>query len=151
MTSVRRRRVLLAEDSELFAEVLRDLIEADDRLEVCGVARDGREAVRLVASLKPDIVVMDVLMPVMDGLAATSAIMEHHPTPILILSSDPRQRTGQLSMMALERGALDVLPKPDHALLRREQQAGLLARVRLLSTMPVSPRPAVEEAELARP
>jgi two-component system chemotaxis response regulator CheB len=72
--------VLVVEDDESFAETLRELLEADGRLEVVGIARDGREGVELAETLRPDVVLMDIGLPVMDGVEATRELRRRQPT-----------------------------------------------------------------------
>jgi YesN/AraC family two-component response regulator len=74
-------KVLVADDEALLRSAFSSLIEAQDDLEVVGAAADGRQAVELVASLAPDVVVMDVRMPVMDGIEATSRSPAASPGP----------------------------------------------------------------------
>ncbi len=69
-------RVLLADDQKILREGLKMIIEMDDEIEVCGIAEDGREAVFLTKELKPDVVVMDIKMPRMNGVEATKLIKE---------------------------------------------------------------------------
>ena len=81
-------RVLLADDQTLFRVGLARLLEADPRVEIVGEAADGAEAVRLVGSLKPDVVLMDLKMPNMDGISATREIVSKHPdVKVLILTA----------------------------------------------------------------
>jgi DNA-binding NarL/FixJ family response regulator len=74
-----RLRVLVVEDDDSFARAVSMLLEADGRLEVVGMARDGREGVELAEALRPDVVLMDILLPVMDGIEATREIRRRQP------------------------------------------------------------------------
>ena len=105
-------RILLADDSILVRTVLREALNSSGDMQVAGEAANGVEAVALTKSLKPDIIVMDVLMPLMDGLQATEAIMGQIPTPILILSSTVDEKDVKLAFTAIKKGALDVMEKP---------------------------------------
>jgi two-component system, chemotaxis family, protein-glutamate methylesterase/glutaminase len=71
--------VLVVEDDDSFAEALTELLEADGRLEVAGRARDGREAIELAEALRPDVVLMDIVLPVMSGVEATREILRRQP------------------------------------------------------------------------
>ena len=75
-----RWRVLVVEDDDLFAQAVRTLLEADGRLEVVGTARDGHEGVELAETLRPDVVLMDIVLPGMDGVEATREIRRRQPT-----------------------------------------------------------------------
>lgn len=130
------KRVLVVDDSPLFADVMRDMLRGGG-LEVVGVACDGAQAVRMTHALQPDIVTMDVLMPVMNGLTAIEEIMATRPTPILVLSGDPRGRAGELTFEALRRGALDVMAKPERWPAPRKESDALVDRVRFLASVPV--------------
>jgi CheY-like chemotaxis protein len=78
--SSHRWRVLVVEDDDSFAEALTELLEGDGRLEVAGRARDGREGIELAEALRPDVVLMDIVLPVMDGVEATREIRRRQPT-----------------------------------------------------------------------
>src|SRR5207244_12209923 len=84
-------RVLIVDDSAFMRKVLQSIIAADPQLEVCGEARDGRDAVTQTEVLRPDVITMDINMPHMDGLQATEIIMSSNPHPILIVSSESRE------------------------------------------------------------
>lgn len=105
-------RVLIAEDSPTARQLLVELLGEDPEISVVGEASNGVEAVELTERLKPDLVIMDVYMPEMDGLAATKEIMIRAPTPIIVVSSRVRQEEIELSLSATKAGALLVLPKP---------------------------------------
>jgi two-component system, chemotaxis family, protein-glutamate methylesterase/glutaminase len=108
---VKKIRVLVADDSTFMYRVLKEIINSDPQLEVAGHARDGREAVALAESLKPDVITMDINMPHLDGLQATELIMSQHPRPIVIVSSESREGAAT-TLRALELGAIDFVPKP---------------------------------------
>ena len=87
---VKQITVLLAEDHANFRKSLKFLIEADGDIKVVGEAKNGREAVQLTGTLHPEVIVMDIAMPLLNGLQATQQIIENHPaTRVLILSAHP--------------------------------------------------------------
>jgi DNA-binding NarL/FixJ family response regulator len=84
---VKRIRVLIADDHSLFAQALQAILGTDRRFEVVGLAKDGRQAVELAAALKPDVVLMDISMPVLDGFQATRQLRKRSPeTSVLMLT-----------------------------------------------------------------
>lgn len=133
-------RVLVVDDSALVREMLSSILTEEQNIEVVGTASNGIEAARMARTCKPDIITMDLNMPVMDGFEATETIMEETPTPILILSSSIDSNDVINSMKSLAAGALDVMEKPGAG--RDWQQAAHLLRekVRLLSRVKVSQR-----------
>ncbi|HEY0702180.1 MAG TPA: chemotaxis response regulator protein-glutamate methylesterase [Candidatus Acidoferrales bacterium] len=111
MPPIKKIRVMVADDSSFMCRVLKEIINSDPQLEVAGTARDGREAVALAETLKPDVITMDINMPHLDGLQATELIMSQHPRPIVIVSSESREGAAE-TLRALELGAIDFVPKP---------------------------------------
>jgi DNA-binding NarL/FixJ family response regulator len=109
-SSGRAVRLLLADDHRLFAESLMSVLSEDERVEVVGIAGNGEEAVRLAAELEPDVILMDLKMPVMDGLEATRKIRETGlPVQILMLTGTDTQV-----------GAEDAAEAGANAFLRKE-------------------------------
>ncbi|MES2177626.1 MAG: chemotaxis-specific protein-glutamate methyltransferase CheB [Gemmatimonadota bacterium] len=106
-------RVLVADDSPTARALLVALLSSEADIRVVGEAKNGQEAVTMAESLAPDLITMDVQMPVMDGLEATKQIMMRSPRPIIIISSTARDDEVQLSLEATRSGALMVLPKPE--------------------------------------
>ncbi|MCI7613606.1 MAG: chemotaxis response regulator protein-glutamate methylesterase [Selenomonadaceae bacterium] len=103
-------RVVVADDSAFMRKVLSDLFEKTPGFQVVGTARDGREAVKLVAKERPDLLTLDINMPVMDGLSALEIIMKDCPVPVLMFSSLTRKGADE-TLRALELGAVDFLCK----------------------------------------
>ena len=123
-------RVLVVDDSGFFRRRIVEILEADARIKVVGSAANGREAVEQVARLKPDVVTMDIEMPVMDGITAVRHIMAATPTPVLMFSS-LTQEGAQATLDALEAGAVDFLPKRFEDIAKDREQAKLLLRRRI--------------------
>ena len=104
-------RVLVVEDSLTVRKHIVAAYDADPTLEVVGEAQDGREAIELCLKHRPDVISMDMMLPVMSGLAATEYIMAHCPTPILVVSSSVNRGELYKTYDALAAGAVDVFDK----------------------------------------
>ncbi len=125
-------RVLVVDDSPLIRQLIVEALERDPDIEVVGTAENGLQAVERAAALKPQVITMDVDMPVMDGLTATEQIMAAEPTPILVLTADPRNQAPELTHRALAVGALALRVKP-----AAEDMGNLAREVKLLATIRV--------------
>lgn len=135
-------RVLVVEDSATVRRRLVEILCADPDIEVVGEAADGRAAIDSCGRLRPDIVTMDMMLPVMSGLAATEYIMAHFPTPILVVSASTNR--GELFKIyeALAAGAVDVLEKPTGLEANgRDWEASFIATVKLVSRIRVITHP----------
>jgi two-component system chemotaxis response regulator CheB len=108
-------KVLIAEDSPSIAEMMREMLGRDPEIEVVGWAKTGREAVELRNSLNPDVITMDLNMPLMNGMEATKIIASTRPVPILVVSQLIESRESELAFEALRCGAVDVMSKPSGA------------------------------------
>jgi two-component system chemotaxis response regulator CheB len=109
--TIKKHRVLIVDDSTFMRKVLERIFNADELLQVVGNAKDGREAVAMAESLKPDVITMDINMPRVDGLQATAEIMTTNPRPIVIVSSESREGAAS-TLRALELGAIEFVAKP---------------------------------------
>jgi two-component system, chemotaxis family, protein-glutamate methylesterase/glutaminase len=105
-------KVLLVDDSPTMREHLRDIIYTDPRLLLIGEAANGEEAIRLTEKLRPDVISMDVYMPVMDGLTSVKEIMRVCPTPIVVVSGSRENSELNSAFNAIRSGALAVIGKP---------------------------------------
>ena len=138
--TARTIRVGIADDSPAIVDLLGGLVGQAPGMVLCGVARDGVEAVELARNAQPDLLVMDVVMPRLDGLGATAAIMAEAPTRVLLISAVSEALQTSLSFRAIEAGALELIAKP-------EGQGGMprfgervLEAIRLMSEVPVVSR-----------
>lgn len=121
-------RVLIVDDSFLMRRVIRNIVEEDESFDIVGEAGDGLEAMESVATLEPDLVLLDIEMPRMDGIEFLKRARLMTTAKIVIISSVARLGSPQADE-ALQLGAADIIPKPSGALsmeLDSAQSAGLL-------------------------
>src|ERR1700682_2930059 len=137
-TTNKKFRVLVVDDSTFMRKVLEGIFNADEHLQVVGQAKDGREAVALAESLKPDVITMDINMPHVDGLEATAQIMTTNPRPIVIVSSDSKEGAAS-TLKALELGAIEFVGKPSSGidLDMQSVKEELLRKVRMAAKVRV--------------
>lgn len=149
-------KVLVVDDSSFFRRRVTDILNKDPQLEVVDVAINGQEAVEKAILLKPDVITMDIEMPVLNGISAVKQIMAKSPTAILMFSSLTHQ--GATSTIdALEAGALDFLPKKFSDIAQNSDEAGSLLRQRVVQlakkrgltkrTLPSNPSPRVSRSQ----
>ena len=132
-----RIRVLVVEDSLTVRKRLVEILSGDAEIEVVAEADDGRRCIELCAELRPNVVVLDMVLPVMSGLAATEYIMAYCPTPILIVSASANRGELFKTYDALAAGALDVLEKPNGNEMDGRWEQQFLAKVKLISRIRV--------------
>lgn len=114
-------RVLLVDDSFFMRKLVSDIIKKDQELEVIGVAKNGKEAIELNRSLQPDVILLDVEMPVVDGLEALEQIMAQRRCPVIMFSSTTVSGA-ENTVRALELGACDFIPKPSSSTFKLEDE-----------------------------
>jgi two-component system, chemotaxis family, protein-glutamate methylesterase/glutaminase len=137
-TPSKKIRVLVVDDSTFMRKVLETIYNGDEQMQVVGSAKDGREAVLMAESLKPDVISMDINMPHVDGLQATAEIMTTNPKPIVIVSSESREGAAS-TLRALELGAIEFVAKPSSGidLDMQSVKEELLRKVRMAAKVRV--------------
>ncbi|WP_025630332.1 response regulator, partial [Vibrio parahaemolyticus] len=140
-------KVLVVDDSSFFRRRVSEIINSESRLEVIDVAVNGREAVEKAKALKPDVITMDIEMPVMDGITAVREIMAASPTPILMFSSLTHDGA-KATLDALDAGALDFLPKKFEDIARNRDEAVSLLQQRVIQ---IASKRAFMRRPVARP
>ncbi|HAW93104.1 MULTISPECIES: protein-glutamate methylesterase/protein-glutamine glutaminase [unclassified Arsukibacterium] len=123
-------RVLIVDDSSFFRRRLTEILNSDPQLEVIDTASDGREAVTKALALKPDVITMDIEMPVLDGISAVREILQSQRIPILMFSSLTHEGA-KATFDALDAGAVDFLPKKFEDIARDKEEAGNVLRDRV--------------------
>jgi two-component system chemotaxis response regulator CheB len=154
-------RVVIADDMSASLALLEGVFGMEPGFEVAGRAKDGKEAVALTEKLRPDLVTMDIEMPVMNGFDATLEIMTRFPTPIVIVSGQDTSSVA-FSLNAMKAGALAVVPKPPapgspefqaqarHLLTMARAMAGVKLLPRVQPAQPAAPAGAVRGRSRAR-
>lgn len=132
-------KVFIAEDSLTVTMILQKIFASDEDIQVIGTARNGKEAVDKVRMLRPDIVTMDIRMPVMDGFEATKQIMTLCPTPILVISASVGKEDMNIAFNAIRAGALDIVEKPKGNLAMDYENIGrdLIKKIKILAGVKV--------------
>src|ERR1019366_2749814 len=134
---MRTIRILVVEDSVTIRKRLIEVFAAEPGMEVVAEAGDGKACIELCRELRPDLVTLDMVLPVMSGLAATEYIMAYCPTPILIVSSSSNRGQMFKTFEALSAGAVDVLDKPRGDEVDDSWERMLLAKARMVSNIRV--------------
>jgi two-component system chemotaxis response regulator CheB len=146
-----KTRVLVVDDSQTVRKRLVEILESDPQIELVGEAEDGKCAIEICQLYRPDVITMDMMMPIMSGLSATEFIMAHCPTPILMVSASTNR--GELFKIydALAAGAVDVLEKPVDTEPDELWCQRFLATVKMVARIRVITHPRARLANLRRP
>jgi two-component system chemotaxis response regulator CheB len=127
-------KVLVVDDSAFMRKMITDILTSDATINVVGQARDGADALAKVALLRPDVVTMDIEMPVMDGITALTEMLRRNPVPVVMLSS-LTQQGAEATLRCLEIGAVDFVSKPSGSISLdiKIVEAELIAKVKAAS------------------
>ena len=134
-------RVLVVEDSLTVRKRLVEVLSRDPGLEVVAEAPDGQRAIESCQSLRPDVMTLDMMMPLLTGVAVTEYVMAYCPTPILIVSASTNRGELFKTYEALAAGALDVLEKPTASSVPEDWARRFVATVKLISRIKVITHP----------
>ncbi|WP_009632242.1 chemotaxis-specific protein-glutamate methyltransferase CheB [Synechocystis sp. PCC 7509] len=134
--------VLLVEDSPVALEIIDRLLTSSPDIKVVGKARNGKEALNLIAKLQPKVICTDLHMKEMDGLELTKQVMENYPRPILVISTSVQKEDTNTIFELLQAGAVDVFPKPNTGLASDYEQVkrDLINKIKILSGVTVFTR-----------
>ncbi|WP_394780959.1 chemotaxis-specific protein-glutamate methyltransferase CheB [Undibacterium sp.] len=134
---MKKLRVLVVEDSLTVRKRLVEVLNDDPQMEVIAEAEDGKRAIALCHELRPDVITLDMMLPVMSGLAATEYIMAHCPTPILVVSSSTNRGELFKTYEALAAGAVEVMEKPKADDVAGDWEKRFISNVKLVSRVKV--------------
>jgi two-component system chemotaxis response regulator CheB len=144
-------RVLIVDDSVFMRTVLKDILGRDPSLEIVGTAADGKEALKKIAQLKPDVMTLDVQMPRMDGIATLEAMQSLPFTPKTLMLSTLTSKDADLTKRALDLGADDFMLKPANLARVRDIEFELVTKIKYLITLPaVGQKPSRESVPATR-
>lgn len=147
-----RVRVLIADDSAVVRAALSRIVESAPALQVCGTARNGLEALEKVRQLRPDVVTLDVEMPILNGLEVLKRIMKEFPRPVIMVSSLTREGA-EITVEALGVGAFDCVPKSDSGNLLDPQKIkrDLIGKIEAAAQSPLARHPHASNSSPALP
>ncbi len=129
MTDIKRLKVMVVDDTVVYRKIVTDILSELPDVEVVGTANNGKIALNKIASLKPDLITLDIEMPEMNGLDVLAHIQKEHPDTEVIMLSTSTREGGEMTIRALELGAFDFIPKPLSGTMaeNRNEIKGLIA------------------------
>jgi two-component system, chemotaxis family, protein-glutamate methylesterase/glutaminase len=144
-------KVLVVDDSAYVRKVVKQMLSRSPFLEVVGTARDGAEALEMVAQLNPDVVTCDLIMPGLDGVGFVREQMARRPLPIIIMSI--ASETGEAALTALDAGAVDFVQKPTALATEKifEVSEELIEKVKSAASIPMARVSVAPPAQAATP
>lgn len=136
---MKKIRVFIVDDSTVIVKILEKIFIAEKDMEVAGIALNGKEAIEKIPVIKPDVITLDIQMPIMDGMEVIKYLMRNYPIPILVFSSLTWEGA-EITNQALIEGALDFMPKPQINYNFEELKQELLKKIRIISNVKVIKR-----------
>lgn len=135
-------RVLIVDDSTFFRKLLKDILIKDEELVVVGEAKNGKEALRMIPLLKPDLITLDIEMPIMDGITTLKHISKDYRIPVVMLSSLTTEGA-TMTLRALEEGAVDFIPKPTNifSISEEDLRIEILSKIKTAAKCNLSSKP----------
>lgn len=115
-------KILIVDDSPFIRRILSEILNEDEEIYVVGEAKNGKEALEKIPILKPDLITLDIQMPIMDGITTLENIIKMYNIPVIIISNFTKEGAA-LTLEALEKGALDFIPKPKNVFSLRGKVA----------------------------
>ncbi len=141
---MRKIRVLVVDDSPIMRKILVDLLSKDPQIEVVDTAKNGKEAIEKTRKLLPDVITLDIEMPVMDGLTALKILRREFPNIKVIMFSSLTQEGAKATIEALSLGAFDFVPKPSSKSFiesMKKIESDLIPKIKAAASRIISPRP----------
>lgn len=141
-------RVMIVDDSALIRRILTDILNKDKDISVVGTAKNGKEALEQIEILKPDIITLDIEMPIMDGMTALKEIVSKYNLPVIMIST-LSQEGAEMTLKALDDGAIDFLAKPTNVFKLNQEEVieEIIGKVKAAYKL----KPSVQRASIVRP
>lgn len=135
-------KVMIVDDSALIRKLLTDILGADPEITIVGTARNGKDALEKIGDYKPDVITLDVEMPIMDGLTTLKHIVKDYEVPVIMIST-LTEEGASLTLKALEEGAVDFLQKPTNVFGLNEESIGeeIVEKVKIAADIKVDKKP----------
>lgn len=135
-------RVLIVDDSLFARKILTDILSSDDDILVVGEAKNGKEALEKIPVLKPDLITLDIVMPVMDGIVTLEKIVSQYNLPVIMVSN-LTQEDAILTLEALDKGAIDFIPKPKNIFSLNKQiiRTQIIDKIKMAAKCNVNVKP----------
>ena len=145
-------KVLIVDDSAMVRKVFSTELAKDDAIEVVGAAPDPYDARDKIVQLKPDVILLDIEMPRMDGLTFLKKIMRYYPQRVIIVSS-LAEKGGEVALAAVELGAMEVIAKPNASYSVQDMSEQLIEKIKAIAKVPITKKtvPAANQASTVKP